>query len=62
MPCLVGPDDFERWLGPGPSDAAALSRILDPPSPGTLITERVSTRVNNVKNEGPSLLQPDTLF
>jgi len=62
MPCIVEPDDFDRWLRPEPRDDAALARVLGPAPAGTLEIDRVSQRVNNVKNEGPELLQPDTLF
>ncbi|MEL6906064.1 MAG: SOS response-associated peptidase [Planctomycetota bacterium] len=62
MPCIVEPDDFDRWLDPEPRDDAALARILAPAPAGTLVTDRVSTRVNSVRNEGPTLVEPDTLF
>lgn len=62
MPCLLEPDDFDRWLTPEVDDGAATARLLAPAPAGTLVTDRVSTRVNNVRNEGPELLSPDTLF
>lgn len=62
MPCLIEPDDFDRWLTPEVIDEAATARLLAPAPKGTLLTDRVSTQVNNVRNEGPQLLTPDTLF
>lgn len=62
MPCLVEPDDFDRWLTPAVVDDAATERLLAPAPEGTLVTDRVSTRLNNVRHEGPELMTPDTLF
>ncbi len=62
MPCLIEPEDFERWLTPEVVDEEATARLLAPAPKGTLVTDRVSTLVNNVRNEGPQLLTPDTLF
>ena len=62
MPCLVEPDDFDRWLTPTVVDDAATERLLAPAPEGTLVTDRVSTRLNNVRHEGPELMTPDTLF
>ena len=62
MPCIVERDDFDRWLTPEIEDEEATAHLLDPAPSGTLLTDRVSTRVNNVRNEGPELLTPDTLF
>ena len=62
MPCMIEQGDFDRWLTPEVEDAEATARLLRPAPQGTLVTDRVSTRVNNVRNEGPELLTPDTLF
>jgi putative SOS response-associated peptidase YedK len=62
MPCLIEENDFDRWLTPEIIDDAATARLLAPAPKGTLVTDRVSTQVNNVRNEGPQLLTPDTLF
>ena len=62
MPCLVEPDDFDRWLTPEVDDADATRALLAPAPAGTLVLDRVSTRLNNVKNEGAELMSPDTLF
>jgi len=62
MPCLIEPDGFDRWLTPEVEDAEATRALLQPAPAGTLVVDRVSTRVNNVRNEGAGLLIPDTLF
>lgn len=62
MPCIIERDDFDRWLTPEIVDEAATARLLSSAPAGTLVTDRVSTRVNNVRNEGAQLLTPDTLF
>ena len=62
MPCLVEPDDFERWLTPEIADAEATRALLAPAPEGTLVLDRVSTRLNSVRNEGVELMTPDTLF
>jgi putative SOS response-associated peptidase YedK len=58
MPMLVEPGDYALWLDPAVSDARALSGLLVPASPGRLEAYPVSTEVNNVKNNGPQLLDP----
>ena len=55
MPVIVHPHDFERWLSPrtDPADAMAL---LKPPPEDLLALTPVSSRVNAVANDDPSLL------
>lgn len=60
MPLVLRPDDWADWLDP---DAGAgdqrVSRLLVPPTPGlvaTLEIRPVSPQVNNVRNNGPELL------
>ncbi len=62
MPCIIEPEGFDRWLESELDDAAATKGLLAPAPAGTLISDRVSTQLNHVKNEGPGLLTPDTLF
>lgn len=58
MPMLIEPGDFAAWLDPRVSDTDALNRLLVPAAPGRLEAYPVSTAVNNVKNNGPDLLDP----
>ncbi|MBL6756980.1 MAG: SOS response-associated peptidase [Planctomycetes bacterium] len=62
MPCLIEPVDFDRWLTPEVEDPDATRRLLDPAPAGLLTLDRVSSRLNSVRNEGAGLMTPDTLF
>ncbi len=57
MPCVVGPDEFARWLDPSstPDQRAALMR----PCPADILEAvPVGTGVNSPKNDGPECLAP----
>ncbi len=56
MPMLVEPDRWQAWLDPE-SDADP-RELLVPAAPGRLEAYPVSTSVNNVRNNGPELLEP----
>src|SRR4029079_18168848 len=56
MPLLVEPERHAAWLDPGPSDPDELLKLLVPAAPGRLEAYPVSTQVNNVRNNGPDLL------
>jgi putative SOS response-associated peptidase YedK len=56
MPLLVEPERYAAWLEPGLSDVDDLKRLLVPAAPGRLEAYPVSTQVNNVRNNGPELL------
>jgi putative SOS response-associated peptidase YedK len=58
MPLLVEKDKYGAWLDPTQSDAEVLSGLLVPAAPGRLEAYPVSTMVNNVKNNGPELVEP----
>jgi putative SOS response-associated peptidase YedK len=58
MPLLVERDKYTAWLDPTVSDPEALSGLLVPAAPGRLEAYPVSTRVNNVRNNGPELVEP----
>ena len=62
MPCLLNREDHDRWLDVEHDDMDAVAALLRPAPAGTLEHHRVSQRVGNVRNEGPELLTPDTLF
>lgn len=58
MPCVVDLDsDFESWLNPEFQDLDQLRSRLTP-SAG-LVATRVSTFVNNVRNQGVQCIEPD---
>ncbi|MDZ7578263.1 MAG: SOS response-associated peptidase [Candidatus Nanopelagicales bacterium] len=56
MPVCLEPDLWDEWLNPaaGPE----VLGVLRPVSPGWLRADPVSSAVNNVRNNGPQLLQP----
>ena len=56
MPLLVEPERYGAWLDPSVSDAEELKKLLVPAAPGRLEAYPVSTLVNNVRNNGPELL------
>jgi putative SOS response-associated peptidase YedK len=58
MPLLVERDKYGAWLDPTQSDPELLSGLLVPAAPGRLQAYPVSTMVNNVKNNGPELVEP----
>jgi putative SOS response-associated peptidase YedK len=58
MPVILAPETWPAWLGEQPADEAQLKSLLAPyPSDG-MIAWPVSTRVGNVKNNDPSLIEP----
>ena len=58
MPLLVEPDAWERWLDPEADDPAEARSLLIPAAPGLLEAYPVSKAVNNVRNDGPELVEP----
>ncbi len=56
MPLLVEPERYAAWLDPAVSAVDELTRLLVPAAPGRLEAYPVSTLVNNVRNNGPELL------
>ena len=61
MPAILAPEAWPAWLGEEPADLARLKALLGPyPSEG-MICWPVSSRVGNVKNNDPSLIDPVVL-
>ncbi|WP_041451194.1 SOS response-associated peptidase [Hoyosella subflava] len=57
MPLVVSPDRWQAWLAP---DRPAAEDLLQPPADfdSTIEVRRVSTKVNQVRNEGSDLIVP----
>jgi hypothetical protein len=54
-----GRDDDRRWaVGEDPADEAQLKSLLAPYPSDEMICWPVSTRVGNVKNNDPNLIEP----
>jgi len=58
MPVLIAEEDVEEWLTPEPLTAGELGRLTLPSPPGLLESYRVSTKVNDAREEGPELEEP----
>ncbi|MCC6944137.1 MAG: SOS response-associated peptidase family protein, partial [Thermomicrobiales bacterium] len=60
MPVIIRQEDEEDWLDRSVADAAQIERLLLP-YPGEAMTiTPVSKLVNNVRNDGPELIEPST--
>jgi putative SOS response-associated peptidase YedK len=61
MPVMLPEDAWERWLDPGRTAGAGLGELkglLVPSEDGWLEMYPVSRRVNDVRNDGPDLVEP----
>ena len=61
MPVVLSPDVWSEWLGEELADPACLKALLAPYPAKEMICWPVSTRVGNVKNNDPSLIEPVAL-
>jgi len=55
MPVVVDPSQFEKWLSPGSSATEVAAMIAG--SRSDFVAHRVSTKVNNTRNESPDLIE-----
>jgi len=58
MPVILPREHHARWLDPSSADTAALATLLAPYPDGEMEAFPVSTRVNNPRNDDPSLVEP----
>lgn len=58
MPVLLPPSAWDRWLDPTVRDRDELTGLLRPAPDGLLVLRPITTAVNNVRNQGPELLEP----
>ncbi len=58
MPVVIPESAWDRWLDPTLIDPAELKGLLVPAEDGWLDAYRVTSRVNNVRNDGPDLVDP----
>lgn len=56
MPLVVDQRDWDRWLNP--DEPAAAELLSAPPDISGIDLREVSTLVNNVRNNGPELIEP----
>jgi len=57
MPMLVERPRYAQWLDPAVTDPDLLRGLLVPAAPGRLAAYPVSTAVNDVRNNGPELVE-----
>lgn len=57
MPLLIDSGDYALWLDRG-ADEAELTSLMEPAPSGTLIAHPVTTRVNRVTEDDPTLIEP----
>ncbi|MCI0345797.1 MAG: SOS response-associated peptidase [Chloroflexi bacterium] len=60
MPVVIPPEAWDRWLDPSTSNPAQLHGLLQPLEDDQLEVYQVSRLVNNVRNDGPDLIEPLT--
>src|SRR5512145_2239013 len=58
MPVIVPPETYTEWLDPANEAVERLDRLLVPYDSAALRADAVSRRVNNARNEGPDLIEP----
>lgn len=58
MPAILTKDDYAAWLGEADATPAQLRVMLKPYPAEAMEAVPISTKVNNVKNEGPELVEP----
>lgn len=56
-PLAMPADRWDAWLDPAARDSSKLARLLDAPAPA-MTAVPVNTAVNNVRNQGPGLVEP----
>jgi putative SOS response-associated peptidase YedK len=61
MPVVLKPDVWPAWLGEQPATVGDLKAVLAPYPSDEMICWPVSTRVGNVKNNDPTLIEPINL-
>ena len=58
MPVMLPPSAWEAWLDPENDDLEALGKLLVPAPASLLELHPVSRAVNNVRDNGPELIEP----
>ena len=57
MPVLLDPSTFDPWLDPYNEDTEELLALLQPLPGGTIVHHPVGTRIGNVRNNDPGLIE-----
>ncbi len=56
MPVILPPEAWDAWLDRDNQDLEPLGKLLVPAPPALIVLRTVSTEVNNVRNDGPQLM------
>lgn len=59
MPVLLPPSAWDEWLDPSNDDLETLRKLLVPAPPELITLHPVSRQVNNVRENGPELIERD---
>lgn len=57
MPVILAPEDYGLWLNPEADNQAELQHLIRPFPADQMAYYPVSTQVNNVRNDNPSLIE-----
>jgi|SRR4051794_25669792 len=60
MPVILPPNVWDQWLDPQNDDLDTLGKLLVPAPSRLLTAHPVTTAVNNVRVDGPELIEPAT--
>jgi putative SOS response-associated peptidase YedK len=58
MPVVLPPKAWDQWLDPENDDINRLQKLLVPAPAREFGAYEITTRVNNVRNDGPALIEP----
>jgi len=58
MPVVLAPKDWDLWLDPANRETEELTGLLQPSGDDELVLFPVRPLVNNVRNNGPELIEP----
>jgi putative SOS response-associated peptidase YedK len=56
MPAILAPGRYDSWLDPAIENLSGLVEMLRPYSENSMVMDRVSTRVNSVRNDDPQCI------
>jgi putative SOS response-associated peptidase YedK len=56
MPVILGPETARRWVRPGAMTQDEMAAFCRPFPAMEMVARRISTLVNNVRNDGPEVL------
>ncbi len=59
MPAILLDQEIDHWLDPANQDTESLRDLVRPYPSDDISFYKVSTAVNNARNQGPSLIEPD---